>query len=69
MKYNLSKQLESHAKQLSRIENIVGQIPKYLKNADTQSRIINQINSSMNQLQRRIGQIQKSVQKNKSKQK
>jgi hypothetical protein len=66
--YYLSKQLENHTKQLSRMGSIVEQLPKYLKNADTQSRIIKQINSSMNQLQRQIGQIQKSVQK-KSKQK
>ena len=65
---NLSKQLENHAKQLSRIENIVGHLPKYLKNADTQSMIIKQINSSMNQLQKQVARIQKSVQK-KSKQK
>ena len=46
----------------------IGQLPKYMKNADIQSRIIKQINSSMNQLQRQIGQIQNSLQK-KSKQK
>jgi hypothetical protein len=66
--YDLSKQLENHTKQLSKIGGIVQQLPKYLKNADTQSRIIKQLNSSMNQLQRQIAQIQKSVQK-KSKQK
>jgi hypothetical protein len=66
--YNLSKQLENHTKQLSRIESIVDQLPKYLKNANTQSKIIKQINSSMNQLQKQIGQIQKSLQK-KNKQK
>jgi hypothetical protein len=38
-------------------------LPKYLKNADAQSKIIKQINSSMNQLQRQIGQIQKNIQK------
>jgi hypothetical protein len=66
----LSKQLENQTKQLSRMGSIiVEQLPKYLKNADTQSRIIKQINSSMNQLQRQIGKIQKSVQKKKSKQK
>jgi hypothetical protein len=46
----------------------IEQLLKYLKNADVQSRIIKQIDSSMNQLQRQIGQIQKSLQK-KSKQK
>ena len=66
--YDLSKQLENHTKQLSRIGSIVEQLPKYLKNADAQLKIMKQINSSMNQLQRQIGQIQKSVQK-KSKQK
>jgi hypothetical protein len=49
--------------------SIVEQLPKYLKNADTQSRIIKQINSSMNQLQRQIGKIQKSVQKKSKQQK
>jgi peptidoglycan hydrolase CwlO-like protein len=44
-------------------ESIVEQLPKYLKNADAQSKIIKQINSSMNQLQRQIGQIQKNIQK------
>src|ERR687884_52499 len=48
--YNLSKQLENHTRQLSRIGSIVEQLPKYLKNADTQSKIIKQINSSMNLL-------------------
>jgi hypothetical protein len=67
--HDLSKQLENHTKQLSRIGSIVEQLPKFLKNADTQSRIIKQINSSMNKLQRQIGQIQKSIQKKKSKQK
>jgi hypothetical protein len=67
--YDLSKQLENHAKQLSRMGNIIQQLPKYLKNADTQSRIIKQINSSMNQLQRQIGKIQKSVQKKSKQQK
>ena len=67
--YDLSRQLESHTKQLSTIASIVQQLPKFLKNADTQSRIIKQINSSMNQLQRQIGQIQKRIQKKKSKQK
>jgi hypothetical protein len=43
--------------------SIVEQLPRYLKNANTQSKIIKQINSSMNQLQIQIGQIQKSVQK------
>jgi hypothetical protein len=66
--YNLSKQLEYHTRQLSRIGSIVDQLPRYLKNADTQSRMIKQINSSMNQLQKQIVRIQKSVQK-KSKQK
>ena len=61
--YNLSKQLESHTRQLSRIGSIVEQLPKYLKNADTQSKIIRQINSSMNQLQKQVDRIQKSVQK------
>jgi hypothetical protein len=65
--YNLSKQLENHTRQLSRIGSIVEQLPKYLKNADTQSKIIKQINSSMNLLQKQVGRIQKSVQK-KSKQ-
>jgi hypothetical protein len=61
--YDLSKQLENHTKQLSRMGSIVEQLPRYLKNANTQSKIIKQINSSMNQLQRQIGQIQKSGQK------
>lgn len=61
--YDLSKQLENHTKQLSRMGSIVEQLPKYLKNADAQSKIIKQINSSMNQLQRQIGQIQKNIQK------
>jgi hypothetical protein len=47
----LSKQLENHMKQLSKIGSIVEQLPRYLKNADIQSKIIKKINSSMNQLQ------------------
>ena len=43
--YDLSRQLESHTKQLSTIASIVQQLPKFLKNANTQSRIIKQINS------------------------
>jgi hypothetical protein len=61
--YDLSKQLENHTKQLSQMGSIVEQLPRYLKNANTQSKIIKQINSSMNRLQRQIGQIQRSVHK------
>ena len=61
--YHLSKQLENHTRQLSRIGTIVEQLPRYLKNVDAQSRMIKQINSSINQLQKQIVRIQKSVQK------
>src|SRR5919202_5819100 len=61
--YHLSKQLENHTRQLSRIGTIVEQLPRYLKNVDAQSRMIKQINSSMNQLQKQVVRIQKSVQK------
>jgi hypothetical protein len=66
--YNLSKQLERHTKQLSNIESTVQQFPKYLKNTAIQSSILKQLNTSINQLQKQVGQIQKSLQK-KSKQK
>ena len=62
---NSSNQLEKHTKQLSKIEGIVQQLPKYLKNADTQSRMLKEINTSIKQLQRQIGQIQKNTQKKK----
>jgi hypothetical protein len=61
--YNLSKQLENHTRQLSRIGSIVEQLPRYLKNVDAQSRMVKQINYSMNQLQKQVVRIQKSVQK------
>ena len=60
---HLSKQLENHTRQLSRIGTIVEQLPRYLKNVDAQSRMIKQINSSMNQLQKQVVRIQKSLQK------
>jgi hypothetical protein len=66
--YNLSKQLERHTKQLSNIESTVQQFPKYLKNTVIQSNILKQLSTSINQLQKQVGQIQKSLEK-KSKQK
>jgi signal recognition particle GTPase len=63
--YDLSNQLQMHTKQLSKIDSIVQQLPKYLKNTDTQSRIIKELYTSTKQLQRQIGQIQKSMQKKK----
>ena len=63
--YNLSKQLESHTRQLSRIGSIVEQLPRYLKNANTQSKMIKQINSSINQLQKQVVKIQKRKSKQK----
>ena len=67
--YNLSKQLERHTKQLSNIESTVQQFPKYLKNTVIQSSILKQLNTSINQLQKQVGQIQKSLQKKSKQQK
>ena len=67
--YNLSKQLERHTKQLSNIEGTVQQFPKYLKNTVIQSSILKQLNTSINQLQKQVGQIQKSLQKKSKQQK
>jgi hypothetical protein len=66
----LSKQLERHTKQLSNIESTVQQFPKYLKNTVIQSSILKkQLNTSINQLQKQAGQIQKSLQKKSKQQK
>lgn len=59
--YELSNQLEKHTKQLSRIEAIVQPLPKHLKNADTQSKMVKELYTSIKQVQRQLGQIQKSI--------
>ena len=59
---NLSNELKKHTKHLSKIEAIVQPLPKYLKNADKQSKMIKELYTSIKQLQRYMGQIQKTMQ-------
>ena len=62
---NLSNELKKHTKHLSKIEGIVQPLPKYLKNADKQSKMIKELYTSVKQLQRHMGQIQKNIQRKK----
>jgi hypothetical protein len=62
---NLSNELKKHTKHLSKIEVIVKPLPKYLKNADKQSKMIKELYTSVKQLQRYMGQIQNTIQRKK----
>ena len=62
---NLSNELKKYTKHLSNIEGIVQPLPKYLKNADKQSKMIKELYTSVKQLQRHMGQIQKNIQRKK----
>jgi hypothetical protein len=62
---NLSNELKKYTRHLSNIEGIVQPLPKYLKNADKQSKMIKELYTSVKQLQRYMGQIQKNMQRKK----
>ena len=65
-----SKEVNNFAKVSRQLEKQTGQLAmlgaisqRHLKNADIQSRMLKEINTSVKQLQRQLAQIQKAVEK------
>ena len=65
----ISKQLEKQRNYLARLEQVLQPLRKLGKTFDVQSKIVKEINTSVKQLERQIIQIQKAIQKGKTRKK
>ena len=65
----ISKQLEKQTNYLARLEQVLQPLRKLGKTFDVQSKIVKEINTSVKQLERQIIQIQKAIQKGKTRKK
>ena len=65
----ISKQLEKQTNYLARLEQVLQPLRKLGKTFDAQSKIVKEINTSVKQLERQIIQIQKAIQKGKTRKK
>ena len=65
----ISKQLEKQTNYLARLEQVLQPLRKLGKTFDVQSKIVKEINTSVKQLERQIIQIQKAIQKRKTRKK
>src|SRR2546427_805454 len=65
----ISKHLEKQTNYLARLEQVLQPLRKLGKSFDVQSKIVKEINTSVKQLERQIIQIQKAIQKGKTRKK
>ena len=63
---SIKKQLEKQTDDLARIDQVLQPLRKLAKGLDVQSKVVKEIASSVKQLQRQMIQIQKSIQKGKT---
>ena len=66
---NLGKQLEKQTNYLAKLEQVLQPLRRLATSLDVQSKMIKGINASVKQLQRQIIQIQKTIQKGKTRRK
>jgi hypothetical protein len=66
---NIGKQLEKQANYLARLEQVLQPLRKLAKSSEVQSKLVKDINTSVKQLERQIVQVQKAIQKGKTKKK
>jgi hypothetical protein len=66
---DIGKQLEKQTNYLARLEQILQPLRKLAKSADVQSKLVKDINASVKQMERQIIQIQKAIQKGKTRKK
>ena len=65
----IAKQLEKQTNYLARLEQVLQPLRRLATSLDVQSKMIKGINASVKQLQRQIIQIQKTIQKGKTRRK
>jgi signal recognition particle GTPase len=66
---DIGKQIEKQTNYLARLEQILQPLRKLVKSSDVQSKLVKDINASVKQMERQIIQIQKSIQKGKTRKK
>ena len=66
---DISKQIEKQTNYLARLEQILQPLRKLAKSSDVQSKLVKDINASVKQMERQIIQIQKAIQKGKTRKK
>jgi hypothetical protein len=66
---DIGKQLEKQTNYLARLEQILQPLRKLAKSSDVQSKLVKDINASVKQMERQIIQIQKAIQKGKTRKK
>ncbi len=66
---NIGKQLEKQTNYLAKLEQVVQPLLKLAKSSEVQSKLVKDINTSVKQMARQIIQVQKVVQKGKTKKK
>jgi hypothetical protein len=64
---NLGKQLAKQTNYLARLEQVLQQLRKLAKSSEVQSKLVKDINTSVKQMERQIIQVQKAIQKGKTK--
>ena len=66
---DIGKQIEKQTNYLARLEQILQPLRKLAKSSDVQSKLVKDINASVKQMERQIIQIQKAIQKGKTRKK
>jgi signal recognition particle GTPase len=66
---DIGKQIEKQTNYLARLEQILQPLRKLVKSSDVQSKLVKDINASVKQMERQIVQIQKAIQKGKTRKK
>jgi signal recognition particle GTPase len=66
---DIGKQIEKQTNYLARLEQILQPLRKLAKSSDVQSKLVKDINASVKQMERQIIQIQKGIQKGKTRKK
>ena len=66
---DIGKQIEKQTTYLARLEQILQPLRKLVKSSDVQSKLVKDINASVKQMERQITQIQKAIQKGKTRKK
>jgi hypothetical protein len=66
---DIGKQIEKQTNYLARLEQILQPLRKLVKSSDVQSKLVKDINASVKQMERQIIQIQKAIQKGKTRKK
>jgi len=66
---DIGKQLEKQTNYLARLKQILQPLRKLAKSSDVQSKLVKDINASVKQMERQIIQIQKAIQKGKTRKK